>query len=216
MGSLLFYIRISQLSVVIPLISGLIFFKKLDKPFKLLFAFICFSALIEIGSSVMVHLYNNNMPLLHLYIFFEFCIFMYIIHLFFKEKKMLSKVILISLIVFVLTAIADAVFLDGIWKFNLYAHSLESMILVAFSLAYYYLFYKENQEMLVWRQPMFWFITGIFFYFSLNFFFFLLQKFLLIQNPSTSTIPTFIHAMTNIITNILFAISFRCFRRATN
>ncbi|MDP1728532.1 MAG: hypothetical protein Q8M15_17235 [Bacteroidota bacterium] len=209
-------IKISQASVLIPIIAGLLFYKRINTPFKWLTWFFILSAFVEIISVKIIHRgQHNNMPLLHLYTLIEFIAFGYMYYVYFKDRNRLKYFPVITLFTFIIIAGIDAIWINGIWLPNTVARSFECMVLVLLALMYYYLFFKESFDQVVWKQSMFWLSTGVLFYFAINEPFFMLYNFFLSNHSDMAKLGLNIHAVINIFTNILFAISFTCPKRKT-
>jgi len=174
-----------------------------------------FSAIIEIAASLMSSYYNNNMPLLHAFTFFEFCTFTILFYRHFEYSAKIKKLILVAFLFFIPVAISETFIYDGLWKFNSVTRTYESLVLVTISLIYYYHYFHKNQLTIVWDQPMFWFTTAIFIYFSLDQFFFMLVNYLIAIDPSIQRNGVLMHATINIFANIIISLSFLCFRKPT-
>lgn len=205
------YIKLSQASILFPVVSGLIYYRKLNRSFKLLLYFFLITILFEISASTLKLVFHNNMPGLHLYTATEFSAFSYVYYYHFSQKKLLTYWILVNTIMFFTVALADAFFLNGIWNPNTNSRAVSSILLISYTLIYFYQFFKEDTELSSWEYPMFWINTGVLVYFALNLFYFMFNRYLISNASHTAKLSLFAHAAINIVANFLYAQSFRCF-----
>ncbi len=217
MGISFLLIKASQASILIPIIAGLRYYKRLEKPYKWFIGFFILSGLVEIAATQMMHLkLHNNMPLLHGFTVIEGSIFIYIYYIYFKTNRFINRSLILVYPIFLFLVFADAFWIDGIWNSNSWARGFECLILVILAHYYFYIFFKENFDREVWSQPMFWLSAGVLFYFALNIPFFMLYSFFISGNYQLVYLGLNIHSIINIFTNILFAITFLCFQPKTN
>ncbi len=199
--------EISKFSSFLPVIFGLIYFKKINKPFKRLVYFFCVSVFFEYFVTEFKKVYGTNVPLLHLFTPLEFSLFFWVFWKYFNKHIY----IYISVIfVFITIAFLDAFFINTIYTHNNVARPTESIVLIITSFYYYYLNLNSiNKNTIIYKEAMFWFTTGVLIYFSINFYMFLMISQLV---PPTAYLSIDIHSVFNIIANILFAKSFTCFK----
>lgn len=201
-------IRISQFSSLIPVFVGFLFYKKLNRVFKTLVWILVFSSLVELIAFLLRKYLGNNLPLLHIFTIIEFCMFLYV---FYKGVKIKQSLYFLLIAAFILLACFDAFVFNKISTFNSIAKPAESLVFTIVALYYYYYNLQENNTVSIFYQPMYWFSTGILIYFSVNFFMFLLMNTLLSINQGMGYLEYNIHSISNIIANLLFAISFTRF-----
>ena len=204
------YYTTSQASVLLPIIAGLFYYTKLNKPFKVLFWFFVLSVLFEVQAKICGILYNNNMPGLHLFTFIEMFAFSTVYYFHFSKSKFLTSLILLNAISFSLVAISDAVYFNGIFAPNNISRTYSSISLTVFALIYFYHLFVKELQFYSWQYPMFWLSTGVLIYFGLNLLYFMLLNYLISNATFTGQISSYTHAAINIIANCLFAQSFRC------
>lgn len=206
------FIKLSQASVLFPIIMGLIYYKKLTGPFRLLLYFFLSGFLFELQASVLKIFYQNNMPGLHLYTLVEGLVFSRIYYLHFQKNGVLRLFIGINTIVLIGACLADAFIISSIWGWNSFSRSYSSVSIVCYALAYFYFLFRNESTQYRTDQPMFWVATGTLFYFSCNTLYFMLNS-SLVRNAYTAAFSGFIiHAAINIIAHLLYAQSFRCSR----
>jgi hypothetical protein len=209
------YIKVSQASIIFPMLAGLIYYKRLDKSFKILVGFVLASILFEVQASTLKEVYHNNMPGLHLFTFCEFITFTIVYGFYFSKYKVLSRLIIINAIMFICIAVADAFLINGIWQPNNISRTYSSISLVCLSLTFFYHLFNNDNGFYSWQYPMFWFSTGVLIYFALNLFYFMLNNYLIQHAFSLAYNSMRVHAAINIISNCLLAKSFLCFKEST-
>ncbi len=204
------YITLSQASVLIPIVIGALYLKKLNTQFKVLFYFFVISALFEVQTNVCRDIYHNNMPGLHLFTFVEMLAFSFVYYLHFKQSRFISILIGINALIFIIAAILDAFVVNGIWAPNSISRTYSSVSLTCYSLIFFYYLFIRDFEHYSWEYPMFWISIGVLTYFGLNLFYFMLINYLTNNAAYTGQISLFTHAAINIVANCLFAQSFKC------
>lgn len=210
-----FFIKASQASLILPAVMGLVYYRRLDKSFKLLFWFLIASILFEIQASVLKEVFHNNMPGLHLYTFLEFITFSTLFYSHFTKNKTFHWLLILNIVAFIVISIADAMFINGIWKPNGLSRTYSSVSLVILSLLFFYQLFADVQEFYIWEYPMFWFSAAILIYFGLNIFYFMLNNYLIKNMYSVAFNGMRVHAAINILANCIFAKSFACFKTST-
>lgn len=208
-----FYINLSQASVLLPIIAGLLNYKRLTWPYKVFFYFFVFCAAIEASSDVMKSVLTNNMPILHLYTLVEFLVFSTVYYSHFQEDRKLRLFIKINAIFFVALCLADALFINGIWAWNTLSRGYSFISMFCYTLIYFYFMFQKDGEQYNARHPMFWISCSALIYFGTNLLYVLSFKKLMLADAGTAIKITFVHAGLNIIAHILYAQSFRCFRK---
>ena len=149
------------LSILLPILFGLLKYKAANSGQKLLFYYLIASGLINLAAMVMINFKMRNLPLLHLYTIVEATLILGYLSTLFKDK--LIKTILRSIIIlFPLLCIINVVFIQSIFTYNTYTRPLEAILITFFCMLYLYNSgFTEN-----WlKQPKSWFNIGILIYF---------------------------------------------------
>jgi hypothetical protein len=206
------FIKFSQASILFPIIVGLIYYKRLTSPFRLLFYFFLSGIVFEVQASVLKVIYLNNMPGLHLYTLVEGLVFSRIYYMHFQKNSVLRLFIGINTIVFIGACLADVFFTSTIWGWNAFSRSYSAVSIVCYALIYFYFLFRNGSEQYRTDQPMFWVATGTLFYFSCNMLYFMLHSSLVSNAYIAAFSGAIIHAAINIIAHLLYAQSFRCFK----
>jgi hypothetical protein len=166
--SIVFYdliIQVAQVAIIIPLIIACWRFKYLDKTLRLLFGLLVISALISVIARYLWSIKENNLYLLHYYTVIEFCGWSIIFYLLFENRFMKQMVFWVG-IAFVLFAIVNSIFWEGLETFNSNSRSVESILLSFFSIAYYVKIFKEKKVSRLERNASFWINAAVLIYFS--------------------------------------------------
>lgn len=212
------FIKLSQASVLIPIIFGWIHYKALTKPFKVLLYFFVFAFLCEVQASLMIEIVRNNMPGLHVFTVAEFLTFSTVYYLHVKENSPIRWLIIINAGVFIGIAIYNALHpviingktVMGILSANDLSRTYSSVSMIIYALGCFYWLFTLNDTRHLWQYPMFWVCTGALLYFAVNSPYFVTRALLLSKNAGGEWIFGRIHATINIITYCLYAQSFRC------
>lgn len=111
---------------------------KLSAPFRALGYFIAWNLTIEILSRVFQQIEVNNLPLLHIYTLGEFLLISnFFIRL--PPIQSLPKPVKLGFLFFVsLLIILNSIFLQPIFGYNSYAKSLGQLIIISYSVSYFY------------------------------------------------------------------------------
>lgn len=203
--------KISQASVLIPLITGLLFYRRLTKPFKIFVYYFLLAALVEIAASLAGVYLGNNLFLLHFFIPLEFAAFVYLYYQYFSAPTIRKGILYVSILFLGLVIVT--IILSGLNTHNSLARSFESIFLIILALSYFYQYFKSNSEVPVYTQPMFWLSSGILIYFSIDFFSFMLINQLIKRNIEMAYLSKMIHVFINIVAYVFYTISFRCFQK---
>jgi hypothetical protein len=151
-------------------IIGIIRYKWLSLPFKILTWSSFTACLLSILSKVWSGRYGNNMPVLHLECITEF-VFYTVIYYYLFKNKIIRKVIIVSIIVFSVAFVINAIFFQPF--FELFPTNIDLPKQILFAIFSFLLF----NEMLLYplkinviKQSVFWFNTAMLFYATTMFF----------------------------------------------
>jgi|GEM_PF-2557130 len=207
------YTRVSQNSVLLPLVIGFIYYKKLSFPFRVFLYFLVIAFFVEQISSRTLHIYGsaNNMPVGHLFFLIEFAAFSIVYFLHFSGLRAMRFLIGINMVVGMIVGVADAFYINGMWNPPTLARSYYSVLVVIYALVYFYFLFKDVMQY-SWEHPMFWLSIGALLYFGNNVLYFILIDYLIEKAVRIEAFSWATHGALNIIAHILYAQSFRCFR----
>ena len=203
-----YYLTIfSVLSGVFPVLAAWYNYRHLDKILKLTALFFSVSFLLDVVQEITVFAgLRNNLPLIHIYILIGVLFYGAIYyHAFFKQA--LKKVILILVAIALLIVIFNVIFREGIWDYPSMSNTVLSVMLICFSLAYFYQLLNRQEFVHIEKLGFFWINAGVLFYFSLNIFLFMLLKRMIVNHQVGYYM---IHNIVNIIANVLFSAGLLC------
>ncbi|WP_299683430.1 hypothetical protein [uncultured Dokdonia sp.] len=161
-------IKIAQVFIIVPLVIAFWRFKYLNKIQLLLLGLLVISALTSTVARYLWSIKENNLYLLHYYTVIEFCCWAAIFYLFF-ESVFMKRIIFWIGIGYVAFAIVNSVFWETLETFNTNSRSLESVLLIFFSIAYYVKMFREKRISRLEYNASFWVNAAVLVYFSSGF-----------------------------------------------
>jgi hypothetical protein len=197
----------SAVTGIFPVLAALFNYKHLDKVLKIAAIFFLVSALFDLLLDLTIRMgLHNNEPLIHLFIVISIIFFSAIYyHAFFNP--VVKQAIIVLAIVALLIVIFNIIFIEGILDYPSFSSTVLSVLLICFSLAYFYQLLNRQEFIHIEKQGLFWINTGVLFYFSLNLFLFMLFKRIILAHQQDYFM---IHVITNIIANILYSVGLLC------
>lgn len=200
-----FVTYLSICSIVFPLSLCIYNYANLSSLQKLIGLLVLVTILGELGSNWAAEYYKNNIPVFHLFTLIQFTLFTFIMEkgLHPWPPKIIFKCLRISFIIF---ALLDAFWWNGINNFNNYARPLSSILLICFALTFFYKTLKELQIKNLESVPLFWLSIGVLIYYSGSLLIFLFTNYVKSSDAALYTIWG-IHAIFNIILNISYFIA---------
>lgn len=154
----------SSLSIAIPLIVGLILFKRLNRSQRLLLGLVITSSITEILANLLISLKSSNLPVYNTYTLVNlnliFCIYL-------SKFNKGSRHYLTGYLIFCnLFAIVNVLFFQPITSYNSNLLVLVSITFLLLALNYFYRLLKEVKYQRLERNPLFWLSSGIVLYYS--------------------------------------------------
>jgi hypothetical protein len=99
------------------------------------------------------------------------------------------------LFIFIVFALWNMYNIQGFYEINSYSRTLESILMIAFSLMYFYKTMQALESENLLREPMFWLNAGVLLYFSANVFIFVFSSFVSQYSEDLNVIIWTIHAI---------------------
>jgi hypothetical protein len=152
---------------------------------------------------------GSNVPLYNFYMVFNFSFLLFVLREIIVEK-LFKKVILFSIIVFVLFSLANIIYVQKPVIWNSMSYALGALLVVAYCIYYFFELFKKPISTKLTREPPFWIVCGLLFFYCCSFPLFGLNNFLadaplvLLRNLGSILI------LLNILLYLLFAIAFLC------
>jgi hypothetical protein len=205
---LIFFNYFSAFFVVIPVVLG--FISKIQKQKSLIFIFYlqCITFFIEIINSLLAYNNNNSMMIVNLFTLIEFFFILWFFKSFFD--KFFRPFFHVFLFFFFLLFIIYTGFVSNDIKIidNL-SVSIESIILIIYSLFSFYIIMKKMIYENLLSTPFFWINSAILIYFSGNLFFFAFSNYLQKHSDQSLFLQLYIiHSIFNILYYITLSIGF--------
>lgn len=152
-------------SVIVPIVFAIVKYRHLNKPLSTIFWYLLFAGVVNACAAFLAFRHINNLPLLHVYTIFEF-LFLGVFFYQFTTRPNLKKLIGGGILLFPVYGLLNFAFIQNLHVFNSYPRAVEAVLLILFSLAYFYIQTHENHNYAWYTQPETWIITGILIYFS--------------------------------------------------
>lgn len=198
---------LSAASALLPVLAGIVNFRRLDRTVKTAAVFFMVAALFELILVLTIRMgIANNMPLLHLFIAISIVFFSIIYYRAFYSAA-LRKAVLFMGPAALLVIVANALLIQGIWLYPSLSNTVQGIMLISFSLLYFYQIFTRQEYIHIEKQALFWINSGVLIYFSVNIFLFMLFNLVIAQQRQELYA---IHSVTNIFSNILYAIGLLC------
>ncbi len=186
---------------------GIMVYKYLDREFKILLIFVCFAALSEVLSIISWNGGNNTMPGAHIYVFLEFLI-LTLFYSFYLKEYIKIKYVWGLIGGFAVFCFFNALFFQKITVYPIYTRAVESIIIVLFSVLYFYKVMVEAKIKKLSKEPMIWVNTAMLVYFSINFFFHILLPVVVVSSNAFAKRMVYFFWTTNVFFHFTIAIAF--------
>ncbi len=194
------------LTVLIPIVLGIMHFKKLPFHLRVIVVFALISGITNGVSNLLADRGINNMPVFHVFALSEFIL----CSLFYKKtlaSTKIEKVIVPMIFVFFVFAIASTILWQGFLRFNSYTLSFETVVTIVYCLFLFYKLLGANLPSLKENVALIWINVGFLLYFSGSLFLFLFPEFLTAPQWIYD-IGWIIHAILVMVMYIFFSIAF--------
>jgi hypothetical protein len=198
---------VSIASSFLPLIISVIHYRHLNELLRPLFILFVISGVIEITNKVHLEIGVNNLYIFHIFTVLEFTLISLFYSRFFK-RYFNSILIKIPIILFLGVCVVDYA-INGFKFIDSFSISIESIVLIFYSLLLFYLVLKNLVFDNLLAAPVFWINTAILVYFSGNLVLFVFSNYMMANSNNTHFILwALIHSFLNIVYNILLSFGF--------
>ncbi|HTI10093.1 MAG TPA: hypothetical protein VL832_16105 [Puia sp.] len=200
-----FVFLLSQ-SILLPIITGLIRFRRLDKGYQPFFLLLLIGFLTELFSFVTMQVYKTNFPVVNIYILIEWIFIAWQFHVwgFLRQRKgaFYSLLILTSLF-----WIGEYLWLHQFTAILLYFRLLYFSLIVLLSInKINFMITHDNRNL--FQNPKFLICIGFIIYFIYMIVYFWSFQISLFGKSDITGIIIFLMAYVNVFTNIIYAIAF--------
>jgi hypothetical protein len=197
----------SQCISVVPFLVALFCFKKIKEYLIPVFILAVVNLSVEVCGVIYIEIGRNTNEILHVFTVIEFCLLSLFFALFFK--KYFSPIIIYSLIpLFCILSYVDYK-INGLNSTDNFSLSVESFILVVYTLFFFYYVLKNLIFDDLLAQPVFWVCTAVLFYFSGNFVLFVFGNYMAkVDINKYILLRAIIHAFFNLLYNVFLSLGF--------
>ncbi len=194
---------LSLISYLLPIVIGVIVFKKLPVSLSILMVYILISGLMDLGTFIMFSQKMNNMVLFHAHTFVEFLSLSAIFFFVFRGNRNLKGFIWITTMVFLSFSVISLIRWQGITVFNTFQRMAEYGILMTYFVIFFSSLMNSKRAPFLELHPYFLLTMGLFIYFSGT-----LLVFLNANHFIELGIVDFwmIHGLLNVFLNIIYTI----------
>jgi hypothetical protein len=148
----------------------------------------------------------NNLHIIRLFLVICLLFFSAIYYNAFFSRVLKKTVVILSALV-LLVMIVNVVFIDAIKDYPALPHTVLNIVLIFYSLAYFYQLLSRQEFVHIEKQGLFWINAGVLFYFSINIFLFMLFSRIVQAGEEDYLL---IQSVTNIIANLLYTVGLLC------
>ncbi len=204
----IFYIGIASSSVcLIPFIIILINFKTINKHLIPLLWLLIINIVVEIVNVIFAQLGLNNQYIFHYFTVAEFTLISLFYSLFFSNYFSTWLIKILIPVFFILAYIDSRI--NGLNTVNNFSASVESIILIFYSLFFFYYVLNNLIFENLLSTPVFWLNTAILFYFSGNLILFVFSNHMeRIDSIKYGILWSVIHTFFNVIYNVFLSLGF--------
>lgn len=204
---------ISSVSILVPVVTAIYKYNRLNKILKILFWLLVFGAMCELIDFVLLQNKLNNIWLFNLYSITEGFALCYLIGKWFNSKPMF-RIAMTLFVCFSFFWFYSIFISNGMYEFNSAEKTVKGIILIFLS-GYLLILLSMDENLVIGTDYRFWISTAILFYFSMTLVVFSTAN-LFLDNHRAMHYSWTIHSIINIITNLIFAYGFICYYRKTN
>jgi len=180
---------------------GLIIYKRLSLPARIITLLLGVSITCDVIMYWMAESGVNNLWVAHIYGFIEALLLSVFFASLILKRRYIIGVSLLYLTFYVL----NSIFLEPIETFNANARALEAVMMISFCFLFFYHIYQMEADIFIERSPDFWIVIGVVIYFSGAFFSFLLATDILSDSYRNFYGSWILHNLSNTLKNLAFA-----------
>lgn len=171
--------------------------------------FLFVSLSVEAYAIYVWYIGGNTVRMYNFFSFFEFIFYLFIFYKIIRTPKA-KKVIVIAGVAFAVTDLINIFFLQGIDRFHTVTYSLGCLLIIAFSIFYFFELFRLPKFISLTREPAFWIVSGLLFFYCCSFPYFALSG--LLEGVAPFIMNNFdkIISILNTLLYSLFTIAFIC------
>ncbi len=199
---------INWVSILIPFFIGIYRYRQFNKNLRFVFYFVIFGTITEIVTRIIIYSgATNTLPVTHFYLMIEFLILgLFYTHV--LQDIIRKRVMLGIIILFEIYCLINTLFLQSIFEYPSIPQSVSKLLLVGFSILFFYKTMIETSVPNLWKEPLIFINIAILVYYSGNLFYSLLFNLILEYSREFSKITQYYFAGLMTLFYILIAIGF--------
>nr|WP_319272795.1 hypothetical protein [uncultured Draconibacterium sp.] len=199
---------INWVSILIPFFIGIYRYRQFNKNLRFVFYFVIFGTITEIVTRIIIYSgATNTLPVTHIYLMIEFLILgLFYTHV--LQDIIRKRVMLGIIILFEIYCLINTLFLQSIFEYPSIPQSVSKLLLVGFSILFFYKIMIETSVPNLWKEPLIFINIAILVYYSGNLFYSLLFNLILEYSREFSKITQYYFAGLMTLFYILIAIGF--------
>lgn len=194
--------HISAGSVIIPIVAVLATRKSRSKEITLLLYLLIASLASDLIGLILFQFSRNSYFLVNFFLLIQFLIC-------YQLLVNTKSAIFLRIIpwAFVIIFSSNYFFIQGPWVFNSYSNSIACLILMFFSLRFFYFLLRDLPEENVLRIPLFWIAIAVLTYYSGNLLLFIVNNYLTLGSEGSHSAMWILHNFLNFFKNLIFTIA---------
>lgn len=201
-------IYVNFIVVLIAALTGILNYHYIKSELNILFIYISISAITQFLVSLYIIIVNkNNTPGLHFYLLVEYILYS-LFYLKILKGTFHKKWIYLISILFVGYSLSNTFFIQGIWKYPNIVRAIEAIILVFYSLLFFYKTMVETRIKILWKEPLIIVNLAVLIYFSGNFIYHLFFNLFLTFSRETAIKMGYVFVFLNLIYYLLISVGF--------
>jgi len=192
------------------LIGWLFFNRNKDKTYLKWFPFfLVLSVVVETYGNYLSSLNIDNTRLYNFFSSAEFIFYFFILYHIIRSGRV-KRIIFIIACVFVPLDLINIFFVQGLDNFHTVTYSLGCVLIIAPSIYYFYELFRLPKLISLMREPSFWIVSGLLFFYCCSFPYFAFTGLLYDAAPFIMNNFSMIISILNILLYSLFTIAFIC------
>jgi len=192
------------------LIGWLFFNRNKDKTYLKWFPFfLVLSVVVETYGNYMSSLNIDNTRLYNFFSHAEFIFYFFVLYHIIRSRRV-KKAIFIIACIFVPLDLLNIFFGQGLDVFHAVTYSVGCVLIIAPSIYYFYELFRLPKLISLMREPSFWIVSGLLFFYSCSFPYFAFTGLLNDAAPFIMNNFSMIISILNILLYSLFSIAFIC------
>lgn len=184
----------SLVPVILALLVGAVYFKRLEPALRYLASLIFFEAFVEILSRALGAQHKSNLFLFPIDTLVEFGLLAWMYRTVLRPSAV-SRWLPVVVVLFSLVSLYSYIEPENLFRFNTVQRFAESFLVLALVLLYFYKIIRDLVIINLEREPMFWVSVGLLLYFSGNVFIFVSSNYVIQRSTTLSQKLWNIHAL---------------------